>query len=99
MGHAIQPFTRCGRRTVPGKRYDAERSRCGGRRVQGQIHLTETVHPHCVGIGGCAGHWVKTLPVALGKGVFFNGLLEIDWEHTSPINLNLDTCVKVRIRP
>ncbi len=70
-----------------------------GRRVQGQIHLTETIHPHCVGIGGCAGHWVKTLPVALEKGVFFNGLLEIDWEHTSPINLNLDTCVKVRIRP
>ncbi len=70
-----------------------------GRRVQGQIHLTETIHPGCVGVGGCAGHWVKTLPVAKGKGIFFNDLLEIDWEHTSPVNLNLDTCVKVKIVP
>jgi molybdopterin-containing oxidoreductase family molybdopterin binding subunit len=67
------------------------------RQVQGRIHLTETIHPDCVGVGGCAGHWVKTLPVARGKGVFFNDLLEIDWEHTSPVNLNLDTCVKLRI--
>lgn len=69
----------------------------GGRRVQGRVHLTETIHPECVGIGGCAGHWAKTLPVANGKGVFFNDLLEIDWEHSSPVNLNLDTCVKLRI--
>jgi molybdopterin-containing oxidoreductase family molybdopterin binding subunit len=70
-----------------------------GRRVEGQVHLTETIHPECVGIGGCAGHWAKTLPVAHGKGVFFNELLEIDWDHTSPVNLNMDTCVKVRIIP
>ena len=70
-----------------------------GRRVRGRLHLTETIHPECVGVGGCAGHWAKTLPVARGKGVFFNELLEIDWEHTSPVNLNLDTCVKLRIAP
>ncbi len=70
-----------------------------GRRVRGRLRLTETVHPEGVGIGGCAGHWVKTLPVARGKGVMFNDLLEVDWEHGSPVNLNLDTCVKLRIVP
>jgi molybdopterin-containing oxidoreductase family molybdopterin binding subunit len=70
-----------------------------GRRVRGRLHLTEAIHPECVGVGGCAGHWARTLPVARGKGVFFNDLLEIDWAHTSPVNLNLDTCVKLRIVP
>jgi anaerobic selenocysteine-containing dehydrogenase len=70
-----------------------------GRRVRGRLRLTETVHPESVGIGGCAGHWAKTLPIALGKGVMFNDLLEVDWAHGSPVNLNLDTCVKLRIVP
>jgi molybdopterin-containing oxidoreductase family molybdopterin binding subunit len=70
-----------------------------GRRVRGRVHLTETIHPECLGVGGCAGHWAKTLPIARGKGVFFNELLEIDWAHMSPANLNLDTCVRLRIAP
>jgi molybdopterin-containing oxidoreductase family molybdopterin binding subunit len=70
-----------------------------GRRVRGRLHLTEAVHPEGLGVGGCAGHWAKTLPVARGKGIFYNELLEIDWEHTSPVNLNLDTCVKLRVVP
>lgn len=68
-----------------------------GRRVRGRVRLTETVHPEAVGIGGCAGHWARTLPIARGKGVMFNDLLEVDWEHGSPANLNLDTCAKLRI--
>ncbi|HEY4685010.1 MAG TPA: molybdopterin-dependent oxidoreductase [Dehalococcoidia bacterium] len=70
-----------------------------GRRVRGRLHLTEAVHPEGLGIGGCAGHWAETLPVARGKGVFFNELLEVDWEHMSPVNLGLDTCVKLRVVP
>lgn len=70
-----------------------------GRRVRGRLHLSEAIHPEGVGVGGCAGHWAATLPVADGKGVFFNELLEIDWHHASPVNLNLDTCVKLRIVP
>ena len=34
---------------------------------------------------------------AKGKGVFFNDLLELDWAHSSPINLNLDLCARVKI--
>jgi anaerobic selenocysteine-containing dehydrogenase len=70
-----------------------------GRRVRGRLRLTETVHPEGVGIGGCAGHRAKTLPIAAGKGVMFNDVLEVDWQHGNPVNLNLDTCVKIRIVP
>ena len=55
--------------------------------------------PEGVGLGGCAGHWARTLPIARGKGVMFNDLLEVDWAHGSPVNLNLDTCVKLRVAP
>jgi molybdopterin-containing oxidoreductase family molybdopterin binding subunit len=68
-----------------------------GVRVKGKLRLTEAIHPEGVGIGACAGHWNKSMPRALGKGVFFNDLIALDWEHSSPSNLNLDLCAKVRI--
>ena len=68
-----------------------------GRRVKGRIHLTEAIHPEGLGIAACAGHWADTLPIAKGKGVFFNELLEMDFAHASPANLNLDLCAKVRV--
>ena len=37
------------------------------------------------------------MPIAKGKGVFFNDLLELDWEHCSPVNLNLDLCAQVKV--
>ena len=69
-----------------------------GRKVQGRLHLTQTIHPEGLGIAACAGHWGEGMPVAKGKGVFFNDLLELDWEHSSPVNLNLDLCVRVKLR-
>lgn len=68
-----------------------------GRSVTGRVKLTEGIHPEAVGIAACAGHWSKHQPIAKGKGVFFNDLLEIDFEHSSPINLNLDLCAKVKV--
>ena len=70
-----------------------------GRKVKGRIRLTQAVHPEGLGIAACAGHWGKGMPVARGKGVFFNELLELDVDHVSPNNLNLDLCVKVRVTP
>ncbi|MBI2162217.1 MAG: molybdopterin-dependent oxidoreductase [Candidatus Rokubacteria bacterium] len=70
-----------------------------GRRVSGRVKLTEGIHPEGVGIAACAGHWSRHQPVARGKGVFFNELLEVDYEHTNPVNLNLDLCAKVRVVP
>jgi molybdopterin-containing oxidoreductase family molybdopterin binding subunit len=68
-----------------------------GRRVAGRVRLTEGIQPDAVGIAACAGHWTKHQPIAQGKGVFFNDLLEVDFEHTSPVNLNLDLCAKVKL--
>lgn len=49
------------------------------------------------GIGACAGHWGDGMPIAKGKGVFFNDLLVLDWKHASPANLSLDLCVRVKV--
>ncbi len=68
-----------------------------GRRVEGRIRLTESIHPEAVGIAACAGHWTKHQPIAQGKGIFFNDLLEVDFDHSSPVNLNLDLCAKIKI--
>ena len=61
------------------------------------MRLTQAIHPEGLGIGACAGHWAETMPVAKGKGVFFNNLLELDFEHSNPANLGLDVCVKVKV--
>ncbi|MCC6212564.1 MAG: molybdopterin-dependent oxidoreductase [Burkholderiales bacterium] len=70
-----------------------------GRRVKGRLKLTQLVHPEGLGIAACAGHWGRGMPVARGKGVFYNELLELDWDHVSPVNLNLDLCVRVKVTP
>lgn len=70
-----------------------------GKKVKGRLRLSEMIHVEGLGIGACAGHWSDGMPVAKNKGVFFNELLEIDFDHVSPNNLNLDLCVKVRITP
>ena len=68
-----------------------------GRKVKGRVKLMQGIHPEGLGIGACAGHWGDGMPIAKGKGVFFNDLLELDWEHVSPVNLNLDLCVRVKV--
>jgi len=70
-----------------------------GRKVKGRVKLTQAIHPEGLGIAACAGHWGDGMPVAKGKGVFFNELLELDWKHASPVNLNLDLCVRVKVSP
>lgn len=70
-----------------------------GRRVKGRIKLMQGIHPEGLGIAACAGHWSDGMPVAKGKGVAFNELLEINWHHVSPANIGLDVCAKVKIFP
>jgi anaerobic selenocysteine-containing dehydrogenase len=70
-----------------------------GRKVKGRLKLTEAIHPEGIGIAAMCGHWSDGMPIAKGKGVFFNELLELDWAHVSPVNNNLDLCAKVRVVP
>ena len=66
---------------------------------QGPAEAHRGIHPEGIGIAAMCGHWSDGMPVAKGKGVFFNDLLELDWDHVSPVNLNLDLCVRVRVVP
>jgi molybdopterin-containing oxidoreductase family molybdopterin binding subunit len=68
-----------------------------GRRITGRVQLMEGIHPEAIGVGLTGGHWANGMPLAKGKGVLFNELLEMDWEHTDPVSLNLDLCAKVKI--
>ncbi len=68
-----------------------------GHKIKGKVRLTQGMHPEGLGVGACAGHWAARMPVAKGKGIFFNDLLEIDLEHSSPSNMNQDVCVKVKV--
>ncbi|MDP6175506.1 MAG: molybdopterin-dependent oxidoreductase, partial [Rhodospirillales bacterium] len=68
-----------------------------GRKVQGVLRLTRLIHPEGLGIAALAGHWSKHMPLAKDKGVFFNALLALDFAHSSPSNLNLDLCAKVKV--
>jgi molybdopterin-containing oxidoreductase family molybdopterin binding subunit len=49
-----------------------------GRRVRGHARLTEGVHPEAVAIAGGGGHWARGMPVARGRGAFFNALMTLD---------------------
>jgi len=68
-----------------------------GRSVKGRLYLTQGIHPEAISISSTGGHWSEGLPVAKGKGVFFNDLLELDWRNSDPISQNSDLCVKVKI--
>ena len=68
-----------------------------GHKVKGQIRLTEGIEPQHLAIAACAGHWTPFQPIAKGKGVFFNDLVEADAAHTDPLTLGQDICVKVKI--
>ena len=70
-----------------------------GHKVKGRVRLSAGIHPEALGVAGCAGHWSQGMPVAKGKGVFFNELLQLDKEHASPVNLSLDLCVRVKVTP
>ena len=70
-----------------------------GHRVKGWIALTEGIEPRHLAIAAVAGHWGKYMPIAKGKGVFFNDLVEMDLQHTDPLTFNQDICCRVKIYP
>ncbi|MDO8671108.1 MAG: molybdopterin dinucleotide binding domain-containing protein, partial [Dehalococcoidia bacterium] len=67
-----------------------------GRKVQGKLKLSEGIHPEGLGIAALCGHWTDNQPIAKGKGVFYNELIEVDYEHMDPGNHSIDICAKVK---
>jgi anaerobic selenocysteine-containing dehydrogenase len=69
-----------------------------GNKVTGPLKLRKGQHPEVVGIMGTAGHWAKGQPIARGKGTNFNTLMEARLEECDPVTLNLELCLKVKVK-
>ena len=69
-----------------------------GNKVTGTLKLRKGQHPEVVGIMGTAGHWAKGQPIARGKGTNFNTLMEARLEECDPVTLNLELCLKVKVK-
>jgi anaerobic selenocysteine-containing dehydrogenase len=68
-----------------------------GKRVRGWVSLSEGIEPNHLAIAAIGGHWGEYMPIAKGKGTFFNDLVMMDVAHTDPLTLNQDICVRVKI--
>jgi molybdopterin-containing oxidoreductase family molybdopterin binding subunit len=68
-----------------------------GKRVKGWVTLSEGIEPHHVAVAAILGHWGEYMPIAKGKGTFFNDLVMMDEAHTDPLTLNQDICCRVKI--
>jgi molybdopterin-containing oxidoreductase family molybdopterin binding subunit len=66
-------------------------------RVRGRAVLVEGIHPQVVGIANNGGHWSPNLPVAKGKGVFFEALMPLDLDKTDPVTITMDCDARVKI--
>ena len=69
-----------------------------GLKVQGVLQTRQGVHPQALNIMGVSGHWAKGMPIAKGKGVNFNSLLEHRFADMDPISCSIDITTKVKIR-
>jgi molybdopterin-containing oxidoreductase family molybdopterin binding subunit len=69
-----------------------------GRKVQGRLKLLKGMQPQTVSIAACSGHWAKGMPIAKDKGVNFDILLELDFNHVDPVSFNMETAVRIKVR-
>ena len=68
-----------------------------GRTVQGVLKTREGQHPQTIAMVGTAGHWAKGQPIARGKGVNFNALMDYKLSDCDPLSLSVEPCIKVRV--
>jgi len=68
-----------------------------GKKIKGWITLSEGIEPSHLAFAAILGHWGEYMPIAKGKGAFFNDLVMMDEPHTDPLTLGQDICVRVKI--
>lgn len=68
-----------------------------GSSVEGEVKLSQCIHPEVIAIGGIFGARAKGKPIAKGKGLHFNTLMTLDLEHLDYLSLNWDACVKAKV--
>lgn len=68
-----------------------------GFKTAGRIQTRQSIHPECLGVMGVGGHWAKGMPIAKGKGVNFNSLIDFTIRGMDPLTATVDICVKCRL--
>jgi anaerobic selenocysteine-containing dehydrogenase len=71
-------------------------SRFGGK-TQGKVHLSEFMHPKCIGIPGNFGRRTRYMNPVKNAGVHFNSLLSVEESTINPISLSLESSPQVKI--
>ena len=69
-----------------------------GLKTKGIVQTRKAQHPETLTVMGVSGHWAKGQPIARGKGVNFNSLIDFRFADMDPISGSIDVCVKVRLR-
>jgi len=69
-----------------------------GLKVKGVLQTRKAQHPDTLTVMGVSGHWAKGQPIARGKGVNFNSLIDFRFSDMDPISGSIDVCVKVKVR-
>lgn len=80
----------------PGDQVEVESWR--GLRVTGVLQTRKAQHPSTLTVMGVSGHWAKGQPIARGKGVNFNSLIDFRFADMDPISGTIDVCMKVRVK-
>ncbi len=80
-----------------GDRVVAENLR--GRHVEGEVLLSECIHPECVGMDHNGGNWAKSLPPRRkNTGVHFGELLDYDLKNLDVMDGAFEASPKLKIR-
>ncbi len=66
-------------------------------RVEGEVKLTEGIHPETVAIGGIHGHWARAAKIAQGGGVHFNALLPLNLKIVDKLSSAFDSKARVKV--
>ena len=69
-----------------------------GNKVEGMLKVRAGQHPQTVVIMGRAGHWSPGLPIARGKGVAFQVLMDNTFRDCDPVSWHAEPCVKVKVK-
>ncbi|MDA8093515.1 MAG: molybdopterin-dependent oxidoreductase [Betaproteobacteria bacterium] len=81
-----------------GERIRVENRR--GRVLEGEVHLSECIHPECVGMDHNGGNWAKSLPPrpkGTDTGVHFGELLDYDMKNLDVMDGAFEASPKVRV--